>query len=56
VVTSGGRVLSVVGTGDDLAAARAGAYEAVGRIRLRGGRHRTDIADPARMPAPAVRS
>jgi len=56
VVTSGGRVLSVVGTGDDLAAARATAYEAVGRIRLRGGRHRTDIADPARMPAPAVRS
>jgi phosphoribosylamine--glycine ligase len=56
VVTSGGRVLSVVGTGDDLAAARATAYDAVGRIRLRGGRHRTDIAAPARMPAPAVRS
>ncbi|HYJ75132.1 MAG TPA: phosphoribosylglycinamide synthetase C domain-containing protein, partial [Kineosporiaceae bacterium] len=51
VMTSGGRVLSVVGTGEDLAAARAAAYEAVGSIRLRGGRHRTDIADPARMPA-----
>jgi phosphoribosylamine--glycine ligase len=55
VVATGGRVLSVVGTGDDVAAARAAAYEAVGRIRLRAGQHRTDIADPARMPA-AVRS
>jgi phosphoribosylamine--glycine ligase len=55
VVATGGRVLSVVGTGDDIAAARAAAYEAVGRIRLRGALHRTDIADPARMPA-GVRS
>lgn len=44
VVSSGGRVLSVVGTGPDVAAARARAYEAVGRIRLRGSHHRTDIA------------
>ncbi|MFL5910850.1 MAG: phosphoribosylamine--glycine ligase [Gaiellaceae bacterium] len=43
-VTSGGRVLNVVGTGPDLAAARAAAYEAAGRIRIRGSRYRTDIA------------
>ncbi|GAA3930409.1 phosphoribosylamine--glycine ligase [Actinomadura viridis] len=44
LVASGGRVLNVVGTGPDLAAARAAAYAAVGRIRLRGSHHRTDIA------------
>jgi phosphoribosylamine--glycine ligase len=44
VRASGGRVLSVTATGDTLAAARAAAYEAVGRIRLEGARHRTDIA------------
>ncbi|MFD0683669.1 phosphoribosylamine--glycine ligase [Actinomadura fibrosa] len=44
LIASGGRVLDVVGTGPDLAAARAAAYEAVGRIGLRGAHHRTDIA------------
>ncbi|GIH94004.1 phosphoribosylamine--glycine ligase [Planobispora siamensis] len=44
IVSGGGRVLSVVGTGPDVAAARAAAYAAVGRIRLRGSHHRTDIA------------
>ncbi|MEU4832368.1 phosphoribosylamine--glycine ligase [Streptosporangium sp. NPDC023615] len=44
LVSAGGRVLSVVGTGPDLPAARAAAYEAVGRVRLRGSHHRTDIA------------
>lgn len=44
VVSSGGRVLSVVGTGPDVAAAREAAYGAVARIRLRGSHHRTDIA------------
>ena len=43
-VTSGGRVLSVVGTGIDIASARAAAYAAAERIRLRGGHYRTDIA------------
>jgi phosphoribosylamine--glycine ligase len=43
-VTSGGRVLNVVGTGPDIAAARATAYAAAARIRLRGSRYRTDIA------------
>jgi phosphoribosylamine--glycine ligase len=44
VVSSGGRVLSVVGTGPDVPAARASAYAAVGEVRLDGGHHRTDIA------------
>lgn len=42
--TAGGRVLSVVGKGADLAAARRNAYEAVGQIRFRGRQYRTDIA------------
>ncbi len=47
VVSAGGRVLSVVGTGRTLAAARAAAYDAVGTIRLDGAHHRTDIAAAA---------
>jgi phosphoribosylamine--glycine ligase len=46
VVSAGGRVLNVVGSGADLAAARARAYEAVGHIRMRGMHYRTDIAAP----------
>ncbi len=42
--SSGGRVLNVVGTGQDLASARAAAYRAAGRVRMRGGWYRTDIA------------
>lgn len=44
VVSAGGRVLSVTATGADLAQARERAYAAVGRIRLDGAQHRTDIA------------
>ncbi|WP_102419505.1 phosphoribosylamine--glycine ligase [Mycobacterium sp. 4858] len=44
VVSSGGRVLSVVGTGADLAAARAQAYRLMGSIRLPGSHFRRDIA------------
>ncbi|RBQ21390.1 phosphoribosylamine--glycine ligase [Spongiactinospora rosea] len=47
VIASGGRVLNVVGTGEDLAAARAAAYDALGRVRLAGAHHRTDIAAAA---------
>lgn len=47
VVSSGGRVLSVVGTGPDLAAARADAYDRLDRVHLAGSHHRTDIADRA---------
>jgi phosphoribosylamine--glycine ligase len=47
VVSAGGRVLSVTATGEDLAEARDRAYTAVGRIRLDGAQHRTDIAAKA---------
>ena len=53
LVSAGGRVLSVVGTGPDLAAARAVAYEAAGRIRMRGGWSRSDIAAQAARTAPS---
>ncbi len=44
VRSCGGRVLSVLGTGDTLAAARNNAYERVSTISLRGSQYRTDIA------------
>jgi phosphoribosylamine--glycine ligase len=44
VVTAGGRVLSVGALGDDVAEARARAYEAVSRISFDGMRFRSDIA------------
>ena len=44
LVSAGGRVLSVVGLGADLQAARAAAYRGVAEIRLAGEQHRTDIA------------
>ncbi|MFH9834212.1 phosphoribosylamine--glycine ligase [Streptomyces sp. NPDC017201] len=47
VVSAGGRVLSVTATGKDLTQARERAYAAVGRIRLDGSQHRTDIARKA---------
>jgi phosphoribosylamine--glycine ligase len=43
VLSSGGRVLSVVGTGADLTAAREAAYGIIGAIRLPGSHFRTDI-------------
>ncbi|BBY51470.1 phosphoribosylamine--glycine ligase [Mycolicibacterium arabiense] len=43
IVSSGGRVLSVVGTGPDLAAARDAAYGLMSSIRLPGSHFRTDI-------------
>jgi len=51
LITNGGRVLNVVGSGPDLAAARASVYQAAGLIEVRGCWYRSDIADPARMPA-----
>jgi phosphoribosylamine--glycine ligase len=53
VVSSGGRVLTVVGLGDDLAAARAAAYEGIAVIGLEGSFYRRDIAERA---AAALRS
>jgi phosphoribosylamine--glycine ligase len=43
VVSAGGRVLSVIGTGADLAAARAQAYQRIERVHLPGAHYRTDI-------------
>jgi phosphoribosylamine--glycine ligase len=43
IVSSGGRVLSVVGTGADLTAARADAYRILDSIRLPGSHFRSDI-------------
>ena len=43
VVTSGGRVLTVVAVGDDYAQARTRAYEAAARIRFDGMQYRRDI-------------
>jgi phosphoribosylamine--glycine ligase len=43
VVSSGGRVLAVVGTGADLSAAREHAYQIMGSIRLPGSHFRGDI-------------
>jgi len=44
VISSGGRVLSVVGTGADLNAAREAAYHTLSSIRLPGSHFRSDIA------------
>ncbi len=44
VVSSGGRVLAVVGLGDDLADARGKAYGGMAQLQLEGGQFRTDIA------------
>ena len=43
LLADGGRVLTVCGTGPDLAAARAVAYDAVGRVPWREGFFRRDI-------------
>ena len=47
VVSSGGRVLTVVGTGADLDAARAAAYATMSSIRLPGSHFRSDIGQAA---------
>jgi len=47
LVTAGGRVLSVTGTGIDLIAAREAAYGLVERVTFDGVQYRTDIAAKA---------
>ena len=47
LVTNGGRILNVVGTGATVEAARSAAYDAAGRIDFAGMRFRTDIAADA---------
>jgi len=44
LVTAGGRVLAVIATGDDVAAARAAAYDGVAEIAFDGAQSRSDIA------------
>jgi phosphoribosylamine--glycine ligase len=53
LVSSGGRVLNVVGTGPDLAAARDTAYRAAAAIGMRGGWYRHDIAEAATQGLPS---
>jgi phosphoribosylamine---glycine ligase len=47
LLTNGRRILNVTAVGDDVAAARAAAYEGVGRISFDGMKYRTDIAAAA---------
>ncbi|MBX3116088.1 MAG: phosphoribosylamine--glycine ligase [Cryobacterium sp.] len=44
ILATGGRVLSVVGTGPTIEDARGRAYDAIGKIELEGSHYRTDIA------------
>jgi phosphoribosylamine--glycine ligase len=58
VVSAGGRVLSVVGTGADLAEARDEAYRRLAGVKLPGSHHRGDIARRAaegEIAVPALR-
>ncbi|MEP7040182.1 MAG: phosphoribosylamine--glycine ligase [Chloroflexota bacterium] len=41
--STGGRVITIVGIGDDFAAAREVAYRGVAEVQLEGGQHRSDI-------------
>lgn len=47
LVSAGGRVLSVVGTGTTLEQAREQAYQVIDGVRMRGSFYRRDIALPA---------
>jgi phosphoribosylamine---glycine ligase len=47
LASAGGRVLNAVGSGPDLASARAAAYELIARVEMRGGWYRHDIAERA---------
>jgi len=52
--SSGGRVLNVVGTGGNIEAARVAAYEAAGKIEMRGAWWRGDIAAAAAQASGAA--
>ena len=55
VVSSGGRVLSIVAVGADLSAAREAAYEQIARVHLDGSHYRRDIAlkaERGQIPTP----
>ena len=44
LVSAGGRVLNAVGSGPDIAAARAAAYALAATVEMPGGWYRRDIA------------
>ena len=46
-MSAGGRVLNAVGSGPDIAAARAAAYALAAEVQMRGGWYRGDIAAAA---------
>ena len=50
-ITSGGRVLTVVGGGDDLRAAKKRAYSRLESISFQGARWRRDIGSSANQEA-----
>jgi phosphoribosylamine---glycine ligase len=52
-LSAGGRLLNAVGTGQDVGQARAAAYAAAARVRIRGSWYRTDIAGQQHPAAPA---
>ena len=54
IVTSGGRVLCVVGRGASIDEARARAYDNVARISFEGAHYRTDIGATADQPLEAI--
>ncbi|GAB3916076.1 phosphoribosylamine--glycine ligase [Microlunatus endophyticus] len=56
LVSSGGRVLTVVGLGEDLHAARDQAYAEIAKIKLEGAFYRTDIALAAAEGKVEIRS
>jgi phosphoribosylamine---glycine ligase len=47
VITNGGRILNVTGTGDSLEEARSLAYTACGLVSFAGARYRHDIGGQA---------
>ena len=47
LISAGGRVLAVVGLGEDIEAARGRAYESIAEIQLDGSFYRHDIAATA---------
>jgi len=46
LIASGGRVLGIVGLGEDLDQARGRAYQHLSRVGFPDGFHRTDIGIP----------
>lgn len=54
LISSGGRVLTIVGTGDDLQTARRNAYRDIAKIKLEESFYRPDIAEAAADPTMTI--